>query len=174
MEKVAFRLSSSFDISSFSSSDKVPAPLNILPTYINLANSILGPEYISIYVKYCYLDALVLLIQTFLEWTPGLQSTHFPEIILIKLARLVDIDQQQYELTRYSTVQLSLLDFVDYCNDIIDIHPSTTPQYKCAVKVDFLMFILIRHSSLGFPGISTYFSSIVHLRFQRRICTSLK
>jgi len=23
---------------------------------------------------------------------------------------------------------------VDYCNDIIDIHPSTTPQYKCAVK----------------------------------------
>jgi hypothetical protein len=25
---------------------------------------------------------------------------------------------------------------VDYCNDIIDIHPSTTPQYKCAVKVN--------------------------------------
>jgi hypothetical protein len=52
-------------------SDKVQSPLNILPTYINLANCVLGPEYVSIYVKYCYLDALVLLIQTFLEWTPG-------------------------------------------------------------------------------------------------------
>lgn len=49
---------------------------------------------------------------------------------------LIDIDQQQFELTRYSTVQVYLLDFVDYCNDIIDIHPSTTPQYKCAVKVN--------------------------------------
>lgn len=48
----------------------------------------------------------------------------------------VDIDQQQYELTRYATVLPILLDFVDYCNDIIDIHPSTTPQYKCAVKVN--------------------------------------
>ncbi|CAF0771141.1 unnamed protein product [Rotaria sordida] len=95
--------------------DKVQAPLNILSTYINLANYVLGPEYISIYVKYCYLDALVLLIQTFIELTP-------------------DIDQQQYDLTRYSTVLIHLLDFVDYCNDIIDIHPSTTPQYKCAVK----------------------------------------
>jgi len=102
--------------------DKIQPPLNILPTYIELGNAVLGPEYISIYVKYCYLDALVLLIQTFLEWTP-------------------DIDQQQYELTRYATVQVYLLDFVDYCNDIIDIHPSTTPQYKCAVKVnDFFLF----------------------------------
>ncbi|CAF4395410.1 unnamed protein product, partial [Rotaria sp. Silwood2] len=95
--------------------DKAQAPLNMVPIYINLANSVLGPEYISIYVKYCYLDALVLLIQTFIELTP-------------------DIDQQQYDLTRYSTVLIHLLDFVDYCNDIIDIHPSTTPQYKCAVK----------------------------------------
>ncbi|CAF1971934.1 unnamed protein product [Rotaria magnacalcarata] len=95
--------------------DKAQAPLNILPTYINLANHILGPEYVSIYVKYCYLDALVLLIQTFLELSP-------------------DIDQQQYDLTLYSTVIVHLLDFVDYCNDIIDIHPATTPQYKCAVK----------------------------------------
>jgi hypothetical protein len=52
-------------------SDKIQPPLNLLPTYINLANHVLGPEYVSIYVKYCYLDALVLLIQTFLEWTPG-------------------------------------------------------------------------------------------------------
>ncbi|CAF3615712.1 unnamed protein product [Rotaria socialis] len=95
--------------------DKAQAPLNILPTYINLANHVLGPEYVSIYVKYCYLDALVLLIQTFLELSP-------------------DIDQQQYDLTLYSTVIVHLLDFVDYCNDIIDIHPATTPQYKCAVK----------------------------------------
>ncbi|CAF4360951.1 unnamed protein product, partial [Adineta steineri] len=50
--------------------DKIQSPLNILPTYINLANCVLGSEYVSIYVKYCYLDALVLLIQTFLEWTP--------------------------------------------------------------------------------------------------------
>ena len=55
----------------------------------------------------------------------------------------VDIDQQQYELTRYATVLPTLLDFADYCNDIIDIHPSTTPQYKCAVKVkaDFWQLI---------------------------------
>lgn len=51
--------------------DKIQPPLNILPTYIELASGVLGPEYVSIYVKYCYLDALVLLIQTFLEWTPG-------------------------------------------------------------------------------------------------------
>ncbi|CAF3732668.1 unnamed protein product [Adineta steineri] len=104
--------------------DKIQSPLNILPTYINLANCVLGSEYVSIYVKYCYLDALVLLIQTFLEWTP-------------------DIDQQQYELTRYSTVLTHLLDFVDYCNDIIDIHPSTTPQYKCAVKALIHTFHLL-------------------------------
>ncbi len=55
----------------FTHSDKIQPPLNILPIYINLANYVLGPEYISIYVKYCYLDALVLLIQTFLQWTPG-------------------------------------------------------------------------------------------------------
>lgn len=47
----------------------------------------------------------------------------------------IDTDQQQTDLARYSTVVVNLLDFVDYCNDIIDIHPSTTPQYKCAVKV---------------------------------------
>jgi hypothetical protein len=52
-------------------SEKIQPPLNILPIYINLAKYVLGPEYISIYVKYCYLDALVLLIQTFLQWTPG-------------------------------------------------------------------------------------------------------
>jgi len=56
---------------SFISSDKIQPSLNILPIYINLANYVLGPEYVSIYVKYCYLDALVLLIQTFLELTPG-------------------------------------------------------------------------------------------------------
>jgi len=55
-------------------SEKIQPPLNILPIYINLANYVLGPEYISIYVKYCYLDALVLLIQTFLQWTPGKQK----------------------------------------------------------------------------------------------------
>ncbi|CAF1551321.1 unnamed protein product, partial [Adineta ricciae] len=95
--------------------EKAQPPLTILPTYIKLATCILAPEYVSIYVKYCYLDALVLLIQIFLEHTP-------------------DIDQQQDDLTRYSTVLSHLLDFVDYCNDIIDVHPSTTPQYKCAVK----------------------------------------
>ena len=52
-------------------SDKIQSPLNTLPTYIKLANCVLGPEYVSIYVKYCYLDTLVLLIGTFLEWTPG-------------------------------------------------------------------------------------------------------
>jgi len=55
----------------FLHSDKIQPPLNILPTYINLAKCVLGPEYVSIYVKYCYLDTIVLLIQTFLEWTPG-------------------------------------------------------------------------------------------------------
>jgi hypothetical protein len=28
----------------------------------------------------------------------------------------------------------NLLDFIDYCNEVIDIHPSNTPQYKCAMK----------------------------------------
>ena len=49
---------------------------------------------------------------------------------------LLDIDQQQYEMTQHSTIITHLLDFVDYCNEVIDIHPSTTPQYKCAVKVN--------------------------------------
>jgi hypothetical protein len=75
MEKVSliFFIKSIFLIDLFSS-DKIQPPLNILPTYIDLANCVLGPEYVSIYVKYCYLDALVLLIQTFLEWTPGKQD----------------------------------------------------------------------------------------------------
>ena len=51
--------------------DKSQTPLDILPTYVNLATTVLGPEYVSIYVKYCYLDTLLLLIQTFLECTPG-------------------------------------------------------------------------------------------------------
>jgi hypothetical protein len=34
---------------------------------------------------------------------------------------------------------------VDYCNDIIDIHPSTTPQYKCAVKVNSNILSNHRH-----------------------------
>jgi len=95
--------------------DKAQTPLTILSTYAELSGRILSPEYVSIYVKYCYLDTLVLLVQTFLEWTP-------------------DYELQQTELGRFSDVFKHLLDFVDYCNEVIDIHPSTTPQYKCAVK----------------------------------------
>lgn len=55
----------------FSSRDKIQPPLQILPVYIELSSHILAPEYVSIYVKYCYLDTLTLLIQMFLELTPG-------------------------------------------------------------------------------------------------------
>jgi hypothetical protein len=71
MEKVIFNFSIKLCFDCCHSSDKIQPPLNVLPTYIDLANCVLGPEYVSIYVKYCYLDALVLLIQTFLECTPG-------------------------------------------------------------------------------------------------------
>jgi hypothetical protein len=53
-------------------SDKIQPQTDILRTYVNLATNVLGPEYISIYVKYCYLDTLILLIQTFIEWTSGM------------------------------------------------------------------------------------------------------
>ena len=52
-------------------SGKTQTPLTILPTFMNLSGRILTPEYVSIYVKYCYLDTLLTLVQTFLEWTPG-------------------------------------------------------------------------------------------------------
>ena len=145
--------------SSSSFSDKTQPPLDILPTCVNLATNVLSPEYVSIYVKYCYLDTLVLLIQTFLEWTPGM----FLVDRTIRTNCFSDIEQQQYELTRYASVQTSLLDFIDYCNEIIDIHPSNTPQYKCAVKVSarsFYSHSILRHSSLWFtPSISYRFSS---------------
>ena len=53
------------------SSGKTQTPLTILPTFMKLSGRILTPEYVSIYVKYCYLDTLLLLVQTFIEWTPG-------------------------------------------------------------------------------------------------------
>ena len=62
----------------FIPSEKAQPPLTILPTYFKLATCILAPEYVSIYVKYCYLDALVLLIQIFLEHTPGRIAIHRP------------------------------------------------------------------------------------------------
>ena len=66
------RLNSNLNLNSNIFSDKAQTPLTILSTYAELSGRILSPEYVSIYVKYCYLDTLVLLVQTFLEWTPGL------------------------------------------------------------------------------------------------------
>lgn len=52
-------------------SDRLQPSLEILTLYVKLAGDVLGPEYISIYVKYCYLDTLLLFIEIFLELTPG-------------------------------------------------------------------------------------------------------
>ena len=71
MAKVTVRSESCRERQFVVPSDKIQPPLNILPIYIDLASCVLRPEYVSIYVKYCYLDALVLLIQTCLDWTPG-------------------------------------------------------------------------------------------------------